>query len=501
MLVTTEVVLFVGSILIFLGIVISKAGFRFGVPVLLLFLLVGMLAGSDGLGIQFSSPDIAQRIGMVALCIILFSGGMDTQYSEIKPIAKEGVILATIGVLLTAIITGGFIWWITNFTKLQNFIQFNFIESMLLASVMSSTDSASVFSILRSKQMNLKENLRPLLELESGSNDPMAFLLTVLFIQMALPGESLGFGHATLSFFYQFIIGTICGFGLGKLGVWIMNRINLSNDGLYMVLMIVVAFFIFSVTSLIKGNGYLAVYIGGLVIGNVKFIHKRSIMKFFDGLTWLFQTIMFLVLGLLVNPHELLSVAVLGLTVGGFMVIFSRPISVLLSLLPFRSLSTKARIFVSWVGLRGAVPIIFATYLLVADTPHAREMFNVVFFITLVSLILQGGSIPLFAKLTQLSDPEAKKKKSSFDIDFPDEIKSAISEVKITKESLKHGNTLMEMPVPDKTLVVMVRRGEHFFIPRGNTHLEENDILLIITDDEEALKQTYLELGLKGYKM
>lgn len=501
MLVTPEIMLFVGSILIFFGIIISKAGFRFGVPVLLLFLLVGMLAGSDGLGIQFSSPDIAQRIGMIALCIILFSGGMDTQYTEIKPIAKEGVVLATVGVLLTAIITGAFIWWITNYTKIQNFIQFNFIESMLLASVMSSTDSASVFSILRSKQMNLKENLRPLLELESGSNDPMAYLLTILFIQMLLPGEAISFGHAVASFFYQFIVGAVCGVVLGKLGVWIINKINLSNDGLYMVTMIVITFFIFSATSLIKGNGYLAVYLGGLVIGNTKFIHKKSIMKFYDGITWLFQIIMFLILGLLVNPKELWSVAALGLTVGGFMVIFSRPIAVLLSLLPFRKLSSAARIFTSWVGLRGAVPIIFATYILVADTPHAREMFNVVFFITLVSLIVQGSTIPIFAKISKLGHLEAKKKKSNFDfdIDFPDEIKSAISEVKITKNSLKGGNKLMEIPIPDKTLVVMVKRGEHFFIPRGNTQLEENDILLIITDDETALKQTYNDLGLKGF--
>lgn len=503
MMLTPEIILLVGSILIFFGIVISKAGFKFGVPVLLLFLFVGMLAGSDGLGIQFSSPEIAQGIGMIALCIILFSGGMDTHYSDIKPIVKEGITLATVGVLLTAVTTGAFIWWITNFTKLQDFVQFTFIESMLLASVMSSTDSASVFSILRSKSIHLKENLRPLLELESGSNDPMAYLLTILFIQMLLPGDSFGAGEAVGFFFLQFIIGAIAGLLLGKLSVWIINKINLANDGLYMVTMLVITFFIFSATTLIKGNGYLAVYIGGLVIGNAKFVHKKSIIKFYDGLTWLFQIIMFLVLGLLVNPKELLPIAVLGLIIGGFMVIFSRPISVMLSLLPFRKLSFNARAYVSWVGLRGAVPIIFATYPLVAGTPHAIEMFNIVFFITLVSLIVQGSTIPVFAKLSSLChrNEETKKSDFGFDIEFPEEVKSAMSEVKITRDSLKNGTKLMEIPLPDKSLVVMVKRGTRFFIPRGNTHLEENDILLIITDDEAALKQTFKDLGLKGYKV
>lgn len=500
---TPELLVLIASILVFVGIVISKTGFRFGVPILLLFLLTGMLAGSDGLGIKFENPVIAQNIGMLALCIILFSGGMDTQFSEIKPVVKEGVILSTLGVLLTAFITGGFIWWLTNYSIINKVVQFNFIESMLLASTISSTDSASVFSILRSKKLHLKENLRPLLELESGSNDPMAFLLTTLFIQMLLPGDAITPLQAVGLFFYQFIMGAICGFLFGKMCIWLLNKINLSNDGLYMVMMLVFTFFIFSATDLLKANGYLAVYLGGLMIGNNKFVHKKSIMKFYNGLTWLAQTIIFLLLGLLVNPSELLPIAAIGLTIGIFMVILARPISVFLSLLPFRKLTTRARIFISWVGLRGAVPIIFATYPLVANIPHAREIFNIVFFITLVSLILQGGTIPFVARKLSLSIPEEKKKKSDFgfDIEFPEEVKSVMFEVKITKESLKNGNKLMEIPLPEKSLVVMVKREKYFFIPRGNTQLEEGDLLLMITDDEIVLKETFQRLGVEGYKI
>ena len=324
MVISPENILLVGAILLFLSVLVGKTGAKFGVPALLLFLGVGMLAGSDGFGIYFDSPQIAQFIGTVALCIILFSGGMDTHYREIKPILAPGVTLATLGVLMTTIITGLFIYSLSDL--LPGNFQLGLLESMLLAAVMSSTDSASVFSILRSKGISLKERLRPTLELESGSNDPMAYMLTILLIQVIEIGV-IDWPHSIVLLFMQLSIGAAAGFALGYAIVWIINRINVPNESLYPVLLFSCVFFVFAFTNLLQGNGYLAVYIAGLVVGNRKLVHKRSLTTFFDGFTWLFQIVMFLTLGLLVNPSELPAVAGVGLLVAIFMIVVSRPIS------------------------------------------------------------------------------------------------------------------------------------------------------------------------------
>mgnify|MGYP000927207091 CR=1 FL=1 len=487
--ISIELFLLVASVLLFLSLIVGKTGHRFGVPTLLLFLFIGILAGNDGLGLQFESPRIAQFIGVVALNIILFSGGMDTHLTEIKPIVSQGLILATIGVLLTAGITGIFIYWITN--NIFQSVSFSLLESLLLASVMASTDSASVFSILRSKGLSLKENLRPLLEFESGSNDPMAFMLTIVLIQL-IQTPDFSVGEAVFMFFREMILGILGGLFLGKLSVKVINKINLDNDALYSVLLLTIMFFLFGFTSFVGGNGYLAVYTGGLLIGNHKFVHKRSSLKFFDGLTWLFQIIMFLTLGLLVNPSELLPIAGVALLIGVFMTLISRPVSVFLSFIPFRSMSVKAKTYVSWVGLRGAVPIVFATYPWIAGVPHAKMIFNIVFFITILSLVVQGTTVGVMAGWLKLDLPILKKRKlKNFDVEFSDEIKSAMSEISIKEEFLANGSRLMDINVPDKTLVAMVKRKGKFFIPRGNTELLVGDRILVITDDEKALEETY----------
>ncbi len=491
-----ELVLLIISVILFFSIFAGKAGYRFGLPALLIFLGVGMLFGSDGLGIQFSNPYIAQFIGMLALTIILFSGGMDTKISDVKPIAPQGVILATIGVLATTFLTGGFIYYLSSVVAGQ--YGFTFPESLLMAAVMSSTDSASVFSILRSKGIYLKEKLRPTLELESGSNDPMAYMLTLLMIAYIQTG-GMNLGEAVLTLVIQLVWGAAAGFLLGKLTVWIINKINIDNESMYPILLLAAAFFTFAATTLLKGNGYLAVYIAGLVVGNSKIIHKKSISTFFDGFTWLWQIVMFLTLGLLVNPHELLSVAVLGLIVGVFMIIFARPISVFLCLIPFKNFSFKGKLYISWVGLRGAVPIIFATYPLTAGIAGASVIFNVVFFITILSLIIQGTTVTSAAKLLGMVDEPERK--DVFGIELPEGIKSAMSEIEITSSVLKHGNKLMELTLPDHTLAVMVMREGRYFIPKGNTVLKEGDILLMISDNDEALLQSYEALGITDYTM
>ena len=497
MVISPENILLVGAILFFLSVLVGKTGAKFGVPALLLFLGVGMLAGSDGFGIYFDSPQIAQFIGTVALCIILFSGGMDTHYREIKPILAPGVTLATLGVLMTTIITGLFIYSLSDL--LPGNFQLGLLESMLLAAVMSSTDSASVFSILRSKGISLKERLRPTLELESGSNDPMAYMLTILLIQVIEIGV-IDWPHSIVLLFMQLSIGAAAGFALGYAIVWIINRINVPNESLYPVLLFSCVFFVFAFTNLLQGNGYLAVYIAGLVVGNRKLVHKRSLTTFFDGFTWLFQIVMFLTLGLLVNPSELPAVAGVGLLVAIFMIVVSRPISVFTCLLPFRRFTTRARVYISWVGLRGAVPIIFATYpLMSAEIPNARMIFNIVFFVTIVSLLVQGTTVSAMARWLGLVGKSEEKE--IFNVALPDEIKSAMSEIELTDEALSGGNKLMNLSLPDNTLVVMVKRREQYFVPKGHTHLQSGDRLLVISDNDEELRKSYESLGISRYTM
>ncbi|RGM46796.1 MULTISPECIES: potassium/proton antiporter [Bacteroides] len=479
MLFTAENILLVGSILLFVSIIVGKTGYRFGVPALLLFLVVGMLFGSDGLGLQFHNAKEAQFIGMVALSIILFSGGMDTKYTEIKPILVPGIVLSTAGVLLTALFTGLFIWWLSGMSWTN--IQLPLITSLLLASTMSSTDSASVFAILRSQKMNLKHNLRPMLELESGSNDPMAYMLTIVLIQF-IQSSGMGVGNILGSFIIQFIVGAVAGYLLGKLAILMLNKLNIDNQSLYPILLLAFVFFTFSITDLLKGNGYLAVYIAGMMVGNNKIMYRKEIYTFMDGLTWLFQIIMFLCLGLLVNPHEMLEVSVVALLIGIFMIVIGRPLSVFLCLLPFgKKITMKSRLFISWVGLRGAVPIIFATYPVVANVPGAHSIFNIVFFITIVSLIVQGTTVSWVARILGLSTP-LEKTGNDFGVELPEEIDSDLRDVTVTEEILKKGETLKDMNLPKGTLVMIVKRGDEYLIPNGTLKLHVGDKLLLISE-------------------
>ncbi len=496
--VSVTLMMLIGSILLFVSVFASKAGSRFGIPSLLLFLAVGMLFGSDGLGIPFDNAHAAQTIGTVALSIILFTGGMETKYSEIRPVIAPGIVLATVGVIMTAILTGGFIYLISGWFHFK----LTFLESLLMASVMSSTDSASVFSILRSKKQGLRQNLRPLLELESGSNDPMAYILTIMLLGMIGEGGSSNWWHVFGTFAMQMSIGAAAGYLLGKIMAWVINRINMTNPSMYGIMLLALVFFIFAVTDSLRGNGYLAVYIGGLIVGNSKIVHKKSMTNFMDGFTWLFQIVMFLALGLLVSPRELISfdTAMTGLLVGVFMIVFSRPVSVILCMAPFRKFTLKARAYVSWVGLRGAVPIIFATYPLVAvadgfNPAVAELIFNVVFFITLLSLVIQGSTVSVMAKALGLS---YELPEDSFGIDLPDKIKSALSEIEVREAFLAKGEQLKDIPLPANTLVVMVKRHEDYFVPTGGTELKLGDKLLVLTDNDVELKQELEQLGIES---
>ncbi len=475
---SAENILLVGSVLIFVSIMISKTGYKFGIPTLLLFLLVGMLFGSDGIGLQFNNAHEAQFIGMIALSIILFTGGMDTKFSEIKPVATQGLVLSTAAVVLTTFITGYFIYLLSGWS---HSFEMSLATSILLAATMSSTDSASVFNLLRSQKMGLKHNLRPLLELESGSNDPMAYMLTIVLIQVIQTGE-LSAGQIAKDIALQFIFGMAIGFAMGKAAVYVLRKINIPNPSLYPILLLSIIMFTFTITDLLNGNGYLAVYLTGIIVGNSKTAYKKETSTFMEGLTWLFQIILFITLGLLVNPHEMLSVAGVATLIGIFMIVVARPASVFLCLLPFKNMGNKSKLFASWVGLRGAVPIIFATYPVIANVDGSGYIFNIVFFITLVSLLIQGTTISTVARLLGLDTPE-EKKGNDFGVELPEELGSTLTEVILTKDMLKNGNKLKDMNLPKGKLVMFIKRDKEIIVPDGQVELYGGDKLLVISAD------------------
>jgi cell volume regulation protein A len=465
-----EYILLIVSTLILTSVAIARASHNLGVPTLLLFLAVGMLAGSEGPGgIRFTDTSLAQAVGVVALVLILFSGGLDTRWEEVRPVAGKAIRLATLGVGITAVAVGLFVTLL---------FKVSLLEGMLVGAVISSTDAAAVFSVLRSKNVHLRHPLKPLLELESGSNDPMAVFLTVGIIGLitgTIPSE----GHLALSFVLQMGIGATLGFALGKALVWIVNHLKLPYEGIYPVVTLAFAAFIYSATSLLSGSGFLAVYIAGIVLGNSNIVQKKSLLRFFDGFAWLSQIVMFTTLGLLVNPSELMTILVPGVLIAAFLMFVARPVSVFLSLLP-NECTPREKLFISWVGLRGAAPIILATFPLLANVTNAGAIFNTVFFIVLTSALLQGWSIPPVARLLRVDAPPQRK------LRYPIEsVPTADADMELVDLTVPHGSavagkTLIELGLPEQSLIALIGRGEEFIVPAGSTVLEEGDTLLVI---------------------
>ncbi|MDX5338927.1 MAG: potassium/proton antiporter [Cyclobacteriaceae bacterium] len=482
-----ENILLIGSILLFISIVAGKTTYRFGVPTLVLFLVIGMLAGSEGIGgIYFDDPELAQFIGIVALNFILFSGGLDTNWKTIKPVFWQGISLSTLGVFITAISLGSFVYWLTDFS---------IYEGLLLGSIVSSTDAAAVFSILRSKNLGLKTNLRPTLELESGSNDPMAYVLTIAFLGLAMnPSESWWFVAGL--FMEQMFLGGLAGLVFGRISKEVINRINLGFEGLYSVLVISLMLITFSATNAMGGNGFLAVYLCAVYLGNQYLIHKKTILRMFDGLAWLMQIVLFLTLGLLVFPSQMVPYIGLGVVISLFLILVARPISVFFSLAFFK-MKLRRRLYVSWVGLRGAVPIVFATYPLLAGLEKANIIFNIVFFVSLSSVLIQGTSLALVAKWLHVTLPEAVKPRTTVDLFLSDKAKRAMSEITIPPGNHAIGKKLLELRFPPNSLIAMIERGNKFITPNGSTILEEGDILVVLSESEQGIKDVYNSIGLK----
>ncbi len=466
-----EILLGIGLILLICGLT-SKVLYRYGIPTLMIFLAIGMLMGSDGIGgIYFDDSRLAQTLCNFGLIFIMFSGGFGTNWKTAKPVAFSSGILATLGVALTALLIGVFAHFALGFT---------FLEGMLLGSIISSTDAASVFSILRSKKLNLKNGLAPMLELESGSNDPIAYMLTTVFLGM-LTGES---SNIFLLLTAQIVIGVLVGTLVGKLAVWLINHINLEIDSLYSVMVIGIAVLSYAGASLLTGNGFLAVYITGLIMGNSRLVHKISLVRYFDGFSWLMQIMLFFTLGLLVFPSRLPGIALTGLAVAAFITFIARPIAVFCVLTLFRR-PVKEQLLVSWVGFRGAASIVFATYPLTAGLPIADTIFNTVFFVALLSVTVQGTFfIPIAKKLKLIGQDEMVLKTFT---DYSGEIHAELLELNIEKGSEMADKAIMDLDIPMDILIVMIRRNGKLITPKGATILRPEDILLLAGDNKGLL--------------
>jgi len=473
-----EYILAGAAVLLLLSVIASKASGRLGVPALLLFLVIGMLAGSEGPGgIEFDNARLAQSLGVVALSFILFAGGLETQWGSISSEIWRGLSLSTLGIVITATLVGLFATMV---------LKFSILEGMLLGAVVSSTDAAAVFSVLGSRKVSLKGRLKPLLELESGSNDPMAVFLTLGIIRiMSTPGSSLWV--LVPSFFLQMDLGFVLGYALGKAMVFVINRLRLEYEGLYPVFSLAGALFIYGLTASIGGSGFLAVYVAGILVGNQEFIHKKSLILFHDGLAWLMQITMFLTLGLLVFPRRLPPIAGIGLIVSLFLMFVARPISVFASLL-FAKLNFRRKAMISWVGLRGAAPIILATFPLVAGIPKADMIFNLVFFIVLSSVLLQGTTITQTARWLKVAAPISKKRQYPLEFVPSRDSKSDLVELTIPDDSLIRGKQIVDLHLPKTALIVLLNRNDDFIVPRGGTVLEPGDKILVLSDKQALVE-------------
>ncbi len=469
---SVELFMFGTAALLLLCVFASKASGKLGIPTLVVFLGIGILAGSEGFGIQFDNAYAAQTLGIVALAYILFSGGLDTRIKDVKPIMKAGASLATLGVLITSVILGLFNHYVLGFSLL---------EGMLIGSIISSTDAGAVFTVLRSRGVQLKGDLKPLLELESGSNDPMAVFLTTSILTMMMAPEDASIYQFVINLIVQIIVGGVIGYGAGRLGTLFFNKLKLEFEGLYTVMSLALVLLIYSLTQALKGNGFLAVYIAGVVLGNSTFIFKKSIMLMHDGVSWLMQSLVFLALGLLLYPSKVLDVTSTGILLAVFLMFVARPVSVFIGLAFAKEITFKQKILVSWVGLRGSVPVVMATFPLVAGIHNADLIFNLVFFIALTSLIFQGSSIPFVSRLLGL---EGEPKEESPNEQVSDaNPRENMTPILVPENSILVGKSVVDLNLPEDLLIVVIEREGKTVIPRGSTEIHANDKLYVLAED------------------
>ncbi len=480
---TIDVVLTLGPWLLLLGVILTKLSRRLNVPALIFFMIVGMVAGSEGLGgISFENYALTKDVGLVALALILFAGGLDTSPRAFSLAIRPAVSLATLGVVLTSLVLGAFAaWW----------LGWSLLEGILLGSIVGSTDVAAVFLILRSQNTKLARPLESTLEVESGMNDPMAVFMTITLTELLMAGTGLPFGEILVNLGYQAVSGTLIGMGLGIAGAWAINRVGLESSGLYPVMTLALGLGTFSLTNTAGGSGFVAVYLAGLMIGQRLKVSQRLIIDFHDGLAWLMQIIMFVALGLLSFPSRLWAVADQGLILSAVLMLVARPAAVFVSLL-FTRFTLRERVLISWVGLRGAVPIILATFPILAGLPNGLLFFNLIFFVVVTSVLLQGTTISWAARALGLHSQRRPEPRHRLHITSIEQTDRQIVDYYLDQKSQAVGRLIRDLPFPHETFLAMIVRGGQVLAPQGPTRLEVGDHLFVLCRRRDQLELSRL---------
>lgn len=483
----TDYMIMLFSFLLLLGVMTAKFSTRVGVPALVLFMFLGMILGSDVLGlIYFDNANVAQLIGVLALVIILFEGGLQTEWKSVKKVAGPSLSLATLGVLLTTSLVA---------VGAKLLLDINWLEAFLIGSIVGSTDASAVFSVLSGK--NIKERLTSTLEAESGTNDPMAVFLTLSVIQLIVSADSNIFMFI-VSFFWQMGAGLALGYFFGRLGSRTINNINLDSSGLYPVLALAFAIVTYSVTAMINASGLLAVYVAAMVIGNRELTYRHSILRFNEGFAWMMQILMFILLGLLVFPSQLMDWSLIwkGLLLSLILLVVARPIAVFLSTFFFK-FTIKELTFISWAGLRGAVPIVLATFPMIAGIEGSQQIFNIVFFVVLTSALIQGSSIPFVAGKLGLTGESKPKSVHSIELVSIGKANAEMIEFEVNAGNELVNKALKDVTLPKSVLVNAIIRNDELVTPYGDTIILEGDILFILAD-KRSLQELRVKLGLEN---
>lgn len=466
-----------GSILLLFSVITSKGSNKLGLPILILFLAIGMIVGTESIGgLEFKNYELTHSLSLIAICLIIFSGGLFTKSEEIKPILKTGIILSTFGVLATTTIVGVFCYFV---------LKTPIYESMLIGAILSSTDAAAVFTAFRDKNAQVQKDVKSLLEFESGSNDPIAYLLVTVFL--GFHTQSLSLDLATLKMIIlNPALGIAGGYIAFKSFKWINDNIELDFQGLYPAMMIGFVFLTYSSVTKFDGNGFLAVYIFAIKIGNSKILHRNLLISFFDGISWLSQIGLFILLGLVVSPERLMSVAPTGAILAIFLIFFARPVTTYLSTIG-SNFTNRQKIFISWAGLKGATPIVFAALVATQVGGEATLIFDMVFFSVLISALLQGTTLKFMAKKCNLLYEAIYIPEFPIDLETMQKTKNGIKEIKINTDDFAIDRRIVDLNLPKGTLILFIKRSSGFIIPDGSTSFEDGDKVLVTTSEKEQL--------------
>lgn len=473
----TKLMIISGLVLI-ICITSTKVLYRFGVPMLLIFIVLGMLFGSDGIvGIYFDNYELTSKLCSLGLVFIMFYGGFGTNWRLAKPISTPAILMSSLGVIITGALTGLFCYFV---------IKTSLLEGLLIGAIVASTDAASVFAVLRSQKLNLKGSLASLLEVESGSNDPFAYMMTLVVLTMIKNSGDISLNLLLPMISKQIVFGLITGYLLAKSTVCILRYSYFEVEVFYTIFVTAVAILSYSLSEFIGGNGYLSVYMAGIIIGNSKIPHKKSMFHFFDGISWIMQIALFFLLGLLSFPSKLISVTGTAIFISFFMIIIARPLTTFIILTPFR-FSVQEKLFISWVGLRGAASVVFAIFAVTYGVSIENDLFHIIFFIALFSVAIQGTLIPKVARVLDLVDTEDEGSVLKTFTDYTGEINTDLLEVSITSESQWKDKMIMDANIPEEILIVMIKRDNKILVPKGSTIIKEGDILILSGKDIKSL--------------